>query len=650
MNSFRISILCLIALSLNLQAALTFDGIFKAGMVIQQNEPIVFFGKESKANAKIKISFAGKSVSVKPDANGNWVAEFKPQRGSLKTHAIIATIKYKGSADGLVKIDNVRVGDVWLIAGERNVGNSIAKSPHIKAQILKLDNKSLFITGLTQKFTAAPSLQMEYSRDFRHQWQVCSGDKFYAASPLSYYFGAALTKKPKVAIGILQCYSLAGIGSWLPKEVLTDVNIKEKISKERGQVTAKSTSATYNGMVHPLSKLRYKGVIWYHGMSNVTNPIGYDKKLQTLIKSWREKFKAPNLPFFVVQAAAHRGPLVDKSKEAVAWLREAQALAVKNTSGTALIVTTDAGEYTSTVLQNIKLVADRLALWALSLDRKSISASSPSFKKVTASGGKIILEFNNAQGLHSQDLIMNKATGLKPGSDPTATKVSKDKAMGFSIAAKDGVFYPAEAKISGSRIALFCKQVRVPAAIRYGWASFPLANVFNGAGLPLQAFRTDKFDPPVFDDTILGTPVSMSTATGSEMSLVKNDFSQEKEIGGGKGFLITKRKGTENRIIFAKTFMKKYMNGQTKKIDVTLVYYDDSEGVINIFCDTSSYSTKNPKPTAKIKLTGTKKWLSTTIKINDAFFRKRINSAADVKLGSSTNDFIIGGVYLRKSK
>jgi sialate O-acetylesterase len=32
-----------------------------------------------------------------------------------------------------------------------------------------------------------------------------------------------------------------------------------------------------------------------------------------------------------------------------------------------------------------------------------------------------------------------------------------------------------------------------PAAVRYGWADFPVVNLFNKNGLPATPFRTDSF-------------------------------------------------------------------------------------------------------------------------------------------------------------
>ena len=36
-------------------------------------------------------------------------------------------------------------------------------------------------------------------------------------------------------------------------------------------------------------------------------------------------------------------------------------------------------------------------------------------------------------------------------------------------------------------------QVAKPVAVRFGWANYPVVNLWNKAGLPASPFRTDDF-------------------------------------------------------------------------------------------------------------------------------------------------------------
>ena len=63
----------------------------------------------------------------------------------------------------------------------------------------------------------------------------------------------------------------------------------------------------------------------------------------------------------------------------------------------------------------------------------------------------------------------------------------------FAIAGEDRVFTWATAVIEGDTIVVSAPQVPRPVAVRYGWADFPVVNLFNKNGLPATPFRTDCF-------------------------------------------------------------------------------------------------------------------------------------------------------------
>ena len=66
---------------------------------------------------------------------------------------------------------------------------------------------------------------------------------------------------------------------------------------------------------------------------------------------------------------------------------------------------------------------------------------------------------------------------------------------GFQIAAADGKFVDADAKIEGDSVVVSSPQVASPTAVRYAWENYPAeANLYNGAGLPAAPFRTDTGD------------------------------------------------------------------------------------------------------------------------------------------------------------
>ena len=62
-------------------------------------------------------------------------------------------------------------------------------------------------------------------------------------------------------------------------------------------------SNIWNGMIAPLSKMKFASVIWYQGESNYRAPGPYACSFPAMIHDWRAKFESPALPFYFVQLA-----------------------------------------------------------------------------------------------------------------------------------------------------------------------------------------------------------------------------------------------------------------------------------------------------------------------------------------------------------
>jgi sialate O-acetylesterase len=62
---------------------------------------------------------------------------------------------------------------------------------------------------------------------------------------------------------------------------------------------------------------------------------------------------------------------------------------------------------------------------------------------------------------------------------------------GFEVAGADGQYHPAEARIDGRTVVAWSASVPSPVHVRYAWASDPVANLVNSAGLPASAFRSE---------------------------------------------------------------------------------------------------------------------------------------------------------------
>lgn len=229
----------------------------------------------------------------------------------------------------------------------------------------------------------------------------------------------------------------------------------------------------YNAMIAPLEPFALKGFFWYQGESNADGATEYAGLLSNLIADLRQQFHSPNLPAIIVQLPNFQ-PVQQQPVEEGAWanLREAQLDVYRKVPNTALVMTIDIGHPTDIHPPNKQDVGHRAALAALGkVYGKDIVYSGPIYRKMTAAGSRITVEFDHAE----KGLIATGGAPLK----------------GFAIAGADGRFVKAEATIEGAKVVVWSDAIAKPTAVRYDWALNPIGNLANTAALPASPFRTD---------------------------------------------------------------------------------------------------------------------------------------------------------------
>ena len=241
-----------------------------------------------------------------------------------------------------------------------------------------------------------------------------------------------------------------------------------------GLIQQNQPTALYNAMIAPILPMKIKGILWYQGESNVGNPEPYDILMPTLISNWRILWKDEKLPFLAVQLANFQDVNYTPSESNLARLREAQNQALK-LPNTAVIVTTDLGEWNDIHPLNKKDIGKRLALSAqnIAYNDKKVIYSGPTFKSQTIENGKIILTFDNV--------------------GESITSKDGEELRWFSVADYDKKFVWAKTRIIGkNQIEVWNEELKTPKYVRYAWQDNPEGiNFYNSADLPASSFRTD---------------------------------------------------------------------------------------------------------------------------------------------------------------
>ena len=265
--------------------------------------------------------------------------------------------------------------------------------------------------------------------------------------------------------------SLAGNWKYIIDPISFDfIKLPEKPNQNSG---ANKPSVLYNAMIHPIIPYGIKGAIWYQGESNAERAYQYRGLFSTMIKDWRTEWGQGDFPFYFVQLANFKKIDSQPMEDSWAELREAQNMAL-SLPNTGVAVSIDIGDAKDIHPKNKQDVGKRLALNALANTyHKDLTYSGPIYRSIKIEKNKIILNFNHINN------------GLK-------TKGNKEL-QGFAIAGKDRKFIWAKAKIEGDQVVVWNSKIKDPVAVRYAWASNPVCNLYNGAGLPASPFRTDDW-------------------------------------------------------------------------------------------------------------------------------------------------------------
>lgn len=233
-------------------------------------------------------------------------------------------------------------------------------------------------------------------------------------------------------------------------------------------------STLYNGMIAPLVPYGMRGSLWYQGESNSSQPLEYAELFPEMIQAWREAWGQKAFSFLFVQLANFMERQTQPI-EPFSWanVRESQRLTL-SVPDTGMASAIDVGDAANIHPTNKQEVGRRLALWALATTygKTDIVYSGPLYQKATFEGGKAIVTFDH----------IGVELDAKGGT-----------LVGFAIAGEDKIFHAADAVINGSTVVVSSDKVPAPVAVRYGWASNPVGNLYNFAGLPASPFRTDDW-------------------------------------------------------------------------------------------------------------------------------------------------------------
>lgn len=527
--------------------------IFSSNMVIQRDKPITIWGW-TEPGRKVTVQFGQeKAEATADDQAGRWEVDFPALPANATGQKLTVT-----SGDEKIEMDNIVVGDVWVMNGQSNMAwglNGTLQADMERAQAYLPLLRQIRITP-NESYT----LEKDVPDDKVEGWNVCTPETAGGTSAIGYAFASRLQRALQIPIGVIDnARGGASIESLVPRHKFDNhplaaryadsveqrraefdwdaavQKLVEKWEKDVAQqrdkgvaedklpskptrkdlrswnVPGRSPSdagACYNGMFGVFKGLNIKGVLFHQGYNNAMGtscrPNRYRVLTKLMVEGWREDFGDPTLPVGIIGFCAGSIPQTRENFETWsvapgAYIREAQRLGLS-----------DLGDPTNTAFlpgydiqipglhpHKKRAHGVRAARWALNrIYGMEINWDAASLVSAERNGDHMVLTFDKP--------VMPDDMSTVP--------------QGFSIADESGRFYMAHAayplkkdagiwnvankNFDATKIVVWSPLVKQPAAVRYAWARSPLGNLkVNGkAWLPVQSFRTDAWDWPESED------------------------------------------------------------------------------------------------------------------------------------------------------
>jgi sialate O-acetylesterase len=455
--------------------------LFSDGLVLQRGANCAVWGTAAPGEKiAVEVGLPDKSAagSDAADKDGHWLVRLPEMApGGPYTMSI--------SGNNKVTLKDVYVGEVWVASGQSNMEQALANTANAKEAIEASKDAKLRLFTVPHKVSAEPV------HEVNGKWAECGPDTVKSFSAVAYYFGRDLRKHLDVPVGLIHASWGGTIAeAWTPRQAL-EANPALRSLAPAGAIqpgNPNQGTVLFNGMIAPLLPYAVRGAIWYQGESNAGRAYQYQTLFPTLIQSWREAWKNPDMPFLFVQLAPWMIPppgndrdrldplrACDPAPHESAWaeLREAQRLTSLHVKNTGMAVITDVGDATDIHPRRKEPVGARLALAgrAIAYGDKAES-SGPVYKSMEVDGNRVVLHFTHA----------GKGLEAKGGA-----------LVGFTVAGEDQKFSNALAEVKGDTVVVWSDRVSKPVAVRFGWANCPVVDFWNKDGLPASPFRTDEF-------------------------------------------------------------------------------------------------------------------------------------------------------------
>lgn len=342
------------------------SNVFQSGMVLQRDKPCRIWGWADPGQ-KVSVTFADKESMAIAGRDRRWEVLLPALSISGESRTLVARTDSE-----TVELNDVLVGDVWILGGQSNMEFELAKVENGNLEIISANYPKIRI--LTLPYAQGPDKQKGFPRlhqwsdwSRRHfrkgDWNVCTPEIAKELSAIGYVFARRVHQASSVPIGVIDA-SRGGttVETWTPLPVLQEITAAsvqgkieefeqsvsnwdpqadlvarvkqheaklQRLAKEGREVSdAERQPPTdlrpgpignhnypghcYAGMIAPLEGLSVKGVIFHQGYNNAFDgTLGaelYREIFPKMIQSWRQAFRDTEMPFGILSLCTDGNP------------------------------------------------------------------------------------------------------------------------------------------------------------------------------------------------------------------------------------------------------------------------------------------------------------------------------------------------------
>ena len=531
-------------------AGLCLHNLFQSGMVIQRDKPIRIWGW-AEPGEKLTVTFGGQAQSTTAAADRSWKVELPAMTASSDPHTLVVQ-----GQDRTSKLENILIGDVWLLGGQSNMEFEIPKVDGGSLEVVSANFKNIRLFSVPQQNgpDSKQSFPVQYQwSDWSKQhyrqgyWDVCSPESVHQMSAIGYIFARRIHLASQIPIGVIDV-SRGGtcIETWMPLDLLRTIDTPEvkgmlaewdrkvaefnpqkdletrikKFNEQTASLTAQGKEIPanrvppsdlkpgpaldmnrpgncYASMIAPIAGFQIKGAIWHQGYNNAMQPNGhvmYDQVFAKMIGSWRAAFNDPQMPFGIISQETEGDPQdLDNYLEKL----PNEGVYIREVHYKTFLAFQKAG--------------DKNVGYASSFDQRRAwyhpQIKIPVGERIAA--WALATQYGLSREIHWQPPTI-KEMRMEGGKiilklDSMVSAYNDGPILGFAIAGKDGKFQPAHAEwfnknnsgrgnpdYDRSSIVLSSPLVAEPAYYRHAWGRNPLANL-KADGIPLDTLRNDNW-------------------------------------------------------------------------------------------------------------------------------------------------------------